>query len=750
MLKTLTLAIVILAAVSCSGGGSRDDHIARGDQHVAQNKSREAILEYSLAVKADETHGPARRKLAEALIQAGDYPRGLKEMIRAADLMPEDSKVQVLAGRLLLLARQFDDARARAEKVLVSDPRNADALILKGYAMAGLRDFGGAIAQVQEAIKVDPNNSSSYANLGIIERAQGDAKQAEAAFKRAIANDPKSASARLALASLYLSTNRRAEAETELNEAVALDPTSPIPQQALVALYLASNRASDAEKPLKALAESAGPDGKLALADYYAARQRLPEARALYEQLAAGSPQEVTAKLRLATLGLIGGDRAGADRIIDAILAKEPNRVEALTAKAKLLLGDGKATEALSTAKAAVSAAPSSPTAHYVLGLVEKASGNSDAAEAAFLDAIQFSPRFAAANAELAKLAIAAGQSGKASGYAQAAVDAAPAYAEAYLLLARAKTAEGKTADADRAIGIMVANFPDSPAVQAELGRLLLAKGDSTRAAAAFDKALAKDPLQPAALEGMVAVEVNQKQNASARKRLDAAVAAAPKNGEILVMAARMYFTAFKDATAAEDAIKRALEANPNNLEAFNVLARLYVERNNLPVATAEFEKLAQKQPKSVATQTAVGVLNHLQGKTDAAKAAYERVLSLDPRAVVASNNLAELYSSKNENLDQALQLAQTAKAGAPGAHEIDDTLGWIYYKKGVAELSIVSLKAAVAAQPENAVYLYHLGAAYALRKDNTNARQALEKALKLQPQFPGADDARKMLSSLR
>jgi tetratricopeptide (TPR) repeat protein len=145
-----------------------------------------------------------------------------------------------------------------------------------------------------------------------------------------------------------------------------------------------------------------------------------------------------------------------------------------------------------------------------------------------------------------------------------------------------------------------------------------------------------------------------------------------------------------------------------------------------------------------------VGTLLQLQGKLDEAKVQYEKVLGLDNRAAAASNNLAQLYVDRNENLDVALQLAQTAKAGMPASHEVDDTLGWIYYKKGAAPLAITSLKQAVAAAPANAVYLYHLGAAYALNKDKVNARQTLEKALKLQPGFPGADDARKILDSLK
>src|SRR4030095_10912354 len=146
---------------------------------------------------------------------------------------------------------------------------------------------------------------------------------------------------------------------------------------------------------------------------------------------------------------------------------------------------------------------------------------------------------------------------------------------------------------------------------------------------------------------------------------------------------------------------------------------------------------------------TLVGTLLQLQGKLDEDKTQHEKVLAIDPRAPAASNNLAQLYLDQNQKFDVALQLAQTAKAGLPASHEVDDTLGWAYYKKSNGPMAVGSLKRAVSAQPDNVSYLYPLGAAYALSQNKTNARQTLEKALRLQPDFPGSDDARKILKSL-
>jgi Flp pilus assembly protein TadD len=140
-----------------------------------------------------------------------------------------------------------------------------------------------------------------------------------------------------------------------------------------------------------------------------------------------------------------------------------------------------------------------------------------------------------------------------------------------------------------------------------------------------------------------------------------------------------------------------------------------------------------------------------LQNQIPEAKEHYGRALQLDPRAPVAANNLAWLSARTDGNIDVALQLAQTAKSQMPNRHEVDDTLGWIYYKKGLSTLAITSLKASVARQPDNPTYLLHLGLAYAQNGEKENARQTLEKALRTgNNNFDGAAEARKVLDSLK
>src|SRR6185503_3625202 len=702
------------------------------------------------AVQIEPTSGEARRKLGEAFLKADNVGRALGELVRAADYLPNDMDLQLKAGKALLAVKRFEDARGKAEIVLAKDPMNVDANILKGNALAGLQDFDAAISTLQKAIDSNPSSGVGYSFLGALQFSRGDTEAAEAAFKRAVAAEPKSTPARLALANLYWTTRRAQEAEKELREAVAIEPSNVLANRALAMMLLETKRPAEAEPFLKVVASnSKGSDAELQLADLYVALQRFDDAKAIYVRLAAGGERVTASKLRLAALGLVQGDRAGSEKLVDEILSREPDHAEALVAKARLQYDQGQIDQAIATAKKATESAPGLPMGHFLLGRLYQAKYQNVDAEEAFKAALRASPKFSPASTELARLALSGGKYAEAVSLAQAALTAAPGNGEAHLLLARAQMAVGDSVSAERSIQLMSTNFPDSPPVLSEAARLRLIRGDRAGGRQLLERALKLDPTLVSAIETVVLLDVQEGKKDAGRRRLDSAVAASPKSRELLLAAAKLYAVSFNDAAAAERMAKTVLNANGEDIEAYDTLARVYVKRGDLPAATAEFEKLVKRQPMSVANHTAVGVLHALQGNNDKAKAAYESALAIDPKAPVASNNLAQLYADQNQNLDVALTLAKTAKSTMPLSHEIDDTIGWLYYKKNMGSLAVGSLQSAVAAQPDNAVYLYHLGAAYALNKDRPNARLALEKALKI-GNFAGADDAKKILDSLK
>jgi tetratricopeptide (TPR) repeat protein len=141
-----------------------------------------------------------------------------------------------------------------------------------------------------------------------------------------------------------------------------------------------------------------------------------------------------------------------------------------------------------------------------------------------------------------------------------------------------------------------------------------------------------------------------------------------------------------------------------------------------------------------------VGVLFEQEGKRDEARKVYEATVKINENASVAANNLAFIYAEQGTNLDMALQLATSAKQRLPNDASVDDTIGWVYYKKGLPALAVTPLEDSLKKRPNNAEVLFHLGLAYAKLGENAKARDALERALKLDPAV-GGDEARRTLA---
>jgi len=102
--RLLALAAGLTFVQGCSRGNSRQGYLESGNRYLTAGQFAEAVIQYRNAVQKDPRAGDAHAKLAEALLGTGDLANGLREYVRAADLLPDDLALQVKSGNLLLLA----------------------------------------------------------------------------------------------------------------------------------------------------------------------------------------------------------------------------------------------------------------------------------------------------------------------------------------------------------------------------------------------------------------------------------------------------------------------------------------------------------------------------------------------------------------------------------------------------------------------------------------------------------------------
>jgi tetratricopeptide (TPR) repeat protein len=753
VMKTLALiavaaVIVVLVAGFMRRGRSSESYLARGNVYAAEQRYPEAIIEYRNAVKKDPRSGQTRAKLADAYLQTGDARNAIRETVLAADLMPNDTEAQLKAGQLLLLAERFEDAKTRAEKALSVDPNNFGAQLLRGSALIGMKDDDGALQQIDDAIKLDPGDARGYAVLGSIRLSKGQRAEAEAAFKRAVEAQPSSAVALMSLADFYWSAGRITEVEPLLQQVIALEPGNVTAHRALVRFYLGTGRAADAEAPLKTVADLVKDvPSRLALADYYLATRRLDEARVLLNAIRDSKEGFAGASLRLAALDYEQHHVEAAHQQVDAVIAKEPKNVDALLEKARFLQAEKKTDEAFARATAAAAADPRSAAAQELLGTIQARRGEVDKAIASFNEALKLSPRAHGVRVQLAELNLAKGRPDTAVQLLDEVLHDAPRSQTARAVLVRALASTGDLHRAIAELNTLLEANPDSALLHAQMGGLRLRSKDRVAARREFGRATQLDPASFEAFAGLVALDLEEKNPARVKSAIEARMQKTPQDPSLLALGAATY-AALHDTAHQEEMLRRLIEVAPNNLQAFAGLATLYAQEHKLDEARAGFEALAARMPKLVGPPTMVGVILQTQGKDAEAQKAYEQVLKLDPNAGLAANNLAWMYAEGGGNLDVALQLAQTAKRQLPDLPQVNDTLGWVYYKKDLAELAIPVFESNVRTSPKDPTYRYHLGLAYAKSGQVSKAREAFDEVLRLKPDFHDAIAARQALSS--
>jgi len=518
----------------------------------------------------------------------------------------------------------------------------------------------------------------------------------------------------------------------------------------LGAFYVSAGRMADAEPFLKTFAEVTNDIGaKLVLGDYYVRTEKLKEATDVLEGVSKDANGFAPAQVRLAAMAFRAGQSADGYKKVDAVLARQPENQDAVLMKARFLLHDRKFVDALKLTKSITERDPGSAEAHFLSGSVLEATQSTDEAIKEFQEVLRLRPSTTAASVELAKLFLIAGDIARATEFSGQAVKSSPQSTTAHFMSAKSQVRLGNLTNAEPQVMALAKIDGRSSDVQILVGDFYWAKRDLPRASEAYTRALEIKGGSVEALAGLVRIDLFQKNPTAARSRIAPRLAAAPDDPNLLLLAGET-FMAIGDPAQAEKAFRHLLDVDPSNLAAYHMLSGIYLSAKRLDEARAEYEEVARRQPKAApAAWTMMGIISSLQNKPDEARKQWEQALVLDPRAAVAANNLAWTYAESGASLDQALQLAQTAKATLPKNGEVSDTLGWIYYKKGLAGLAVTALTEGVEQAPKDSTVHYHLGLAYLKNGNQKEARQAMEQALKLDPKFAAADDAKRVIAKI-
>jgi len=786
VLPLLTLIAAALFLGACTTPEkAKAQHVARGQALLKDKKFQEASLEFRNALQIDDQLAEAHWGLANAYEGLQRYQEAFEEMRQVVELDPNNLDVRVKLGNYYLMGSKqspaaITEAERLAKEVLQKNPNHIEGHVLMGSVLFAQDHKPEAFAELNRAIEIDPKRVESYLSLARFYALTKDLATAEATFQRAISVNSASALAHYEYGKFLVQLSRLDLAEAEFLKAVQVNGANREARFVLASFYLVNKRFDKAEDAYKALAEldKDKPEGRSVLADFYSAVGRLDEAIAIYKEVVAKSPDYTQGHYRLAEILMMRGDITGAKNEIDGILKNDAKDRQAIILRARIEMKSGEPSDlkiAIEDLREVLRQEPNSRAGLYFMAEANLRLGQIDQARAFAGDLERNYPEYLPAKLMQVQINLASGDAKSAVQLASQLQDrlakAVPdrdtspqmlADIRANTLIAHGSAAlqlrDTKTARSDFLAAHDAA--PGSSDIYVKLAAVALAENKVDEAITFYNSALAIDGANFNSLRGLISIYASQNHTDQAHARVDQAINSQPNNASLHFLKGQVYGFE-RNAQGAEAEFRRALEIDANYLVAYSALGALFVNTNQQDRAIAEYQKIVDRRPDNAAAYTLIGMLETSRRNIDAAIDNYRKALTKDENAIFAANNLAWLYAEYGRgNLDEAVRLAQGIVQTHPEVPSFADTLGWVYYKKGLYGAAAEQLKKAATIDEAEArrsnstpspVYRYHFGLALAGKGDKAGARREIETALRLseKTRFAEADEARKTLATL-
>ncbi|MCS7089713.1 MAG: tetratricopeptide repeat protein [Verrucomicrobiota bacterium] len=715
-LAQVAVLVGVLGVAGCSREARQERHMSRADKLYTAGDYDRAEIEYRNALKYGGTNPIAVARLALILYQQGRLIEGYQVLRTAVDLVPDHSEVRLAYGQSLLALGNFREARQQAQMVLSRSPTNNEAwLLLWDTTITGedLKETRQWLDKLQPQAATCAGYHLAWS--GVLSR-QGDRARAEAAIRRALEVEPRSSAAQFAWGTWLARAEKIREAEESFKAAAEMAP--------LRSAY------------------------RLRYAEFKAATGDRTGSRALLESLVKEVPDYLPAWTELAKLELAERKWDAADQALRRVLVRDPVNLPALLLRPQLAVARGQYTNAVVELEKILKLVPNHPRVLYQMALASLMVNDVTRAVNSLEQALKVAPDLVEGVTLLAELRLRRGDPSGAIQLLQPFVARHPEAWQARLLLAQAHQARN---EADRVIAIyqeLARDFPTNPTPYLLMGLIQRQQNQLQAARASFERAVEVLPGYLPAAEQLVQLDLAARRFDEARQRAEAELAR-HTNSPLPWMLLYQVHLFQTNLTDAERALLKAVEVAPDYRPAHAELARVYLATGRQKEAVQRLEAVVESNPRDVVALMQLALLQTGLSNYVAARKVYERILEIQPRYAPALNNLAWLLAEYLDELDRAYELARQAVDLRPDEPASSDTLGWILFKRGEYNRALPLLQESARRLPEEAEVQFHLGMTHYMLGEETAARVALQTAIRLRPDFPQAEEAKRRLALL-
>ncbi|MEM7505790.1 MAG: tetratricopeptide repeat protein [Pseudomonadota bacterium] len=782
------LALILLVAACDSVEERVEKHYERGQELIAQNAPKKAMLEFRNALKLNDEHVPshfavarlhedagrlneafkryltvtqldpahveAHLKTTRFYISANEMARAREEVDAALALAPELAEVHALDAAVALKEANPDAARAALDRALQIDPQNIDVALVEVSYFNDIGDPSRALDRADEALDLAPENLALHViKLQLLERL--DNQPALGAQLRQMAEVfPDELRFRESLARWAIRTGDLDLAEAELFK---LSEAQPGVRRAVYDLvrFLRIHKGDEAARAaLAAKVETAEEpfNLQLMLAQFDVETGDPERAIAdLRELIETAGENANMARVVLARLLLSTGDRDGSDALVTTVLNQDATNVDALVLRLARLIEDNEIDQAIQTVRLGLEEEPDDVRLLLMAGRAQELAGNLDLANDRLASAVrsdgyqpetveryvQFllrSVRFTAAETVLAE-----------------AIRRHPSEARLVDFLGFTRLRLQNWLGAEEAARALEGLNPDR--ARQLRAAILIGQERFDEGASLLRDGLPEEGRSRAlSIAALIQAYVRDGKIDEAIVFLEDLLEENPQNLQALGMRGNFHLAA-GELEEAEVKFRQILAIDPDNGGAHSALSRLFLVRGDDAAAENLLLEGLELSPDNLILLARLAQYREVQGRFDEAIDVYDRLYDRVPDSLLVANNLASLLSDHRADQPEQVERAYTiaSRLRPSDLPQYRDTYGWTRYLKGEYKIALERIGPVVEALPNNPWVHYHLGMVYVALERPGDARPHLDQALGLagEAPFPPRDVIQKTLNDM-
>lgn len=790
MLRVIRLFAVALLSVSLLAACKSDEEKAAefygsAMEYIEEGDVDRALVELRNALRLDEFHEAAREAYADIMIERNDVGQGYAHLLRLVEQNPERGPARARLATLAIEMNNWDEARRHGDvamRLLPEEPEvkaveaalayrdavvgsdeNAKAAAIE-QARAVLEEDASQLAarrilidhaitadepesaleEVEKALQIRPDQLELHMIrarlLDRLGRTEALGEQLQAMYERF----PENEDVGQALIRWYMSQRDYEGAESYLRDQAGADDTTPESHLSVVR-FLASARGPEAAmEELERLIEVNGPGANSQLYRAALATMRFEQGErdgaitAIESVLEEAEPSDQTRRIKIMLARMLGatGNAVGARARVEEVLEEDPSQVEALKMRASWLIQSDQPEDAILDLRTALDQSPRDPEVLTLMAEAHLRNGSPELARERLALAAEVSGNRPEESLRYARFALQRNRPALAERVLDSARQVSPGNLDVLGLLSQIYLRSQRWPEAQE-IAELLRGAEDN-ARAAEMARsiqsaILLGQEKVEDGLAMMQEAI-EDPAGED-LDDLIRVlsaQISTGRIEEARAYLDALLEEHPAH-----LALRLFDANLKaiegDLEGAEARYRAVLEENPEVEPAALQLIGLLLAQERVEEADAVLYSALDSMPGS--RQLRLLKANRLEQADRIGEAieVYEDLYKENSSDVIVANNLASLLSSWSdapEALDRAEVIAR--RLNGMDVPAFKDTLGWIQYLKGDYTRAAENLEAAAEGLPEDPNVALHLGLAYAALGRKEEAREALERGLRL------------------